>query len=94
MEYQYRQSGYRLDRDRAYLRQWLRVEVARAQASLAVAGLDETLALPVERGGLALPRDGTGDVLCDDLGLAMGETPAFGSGLPSLSGMLTTSPSA
>ena len=51
----------------------LRIEIAAAEPRLPVAGLDETLAVPVEPFGGALTGDPVGDVLRDDLGFPMRE---------------------
>ena len=72
----------------------LGVEVALAEAGLAVAGLDEALALPSKAAGVPLPVIARAMFRATTSASAWAKTPAFGSGLPSFSGMLTTSPMA
>src|SRR3972149_7429602 len=62
------------------------VEVAGTEPGLPGAGLDETLAVPVEGDRFALAGDGVNDVVGDDLGLAFGEHPGLGERLSHLEG--------
>lgn len=65
-------------------RDGLGVEVASTEACLAAAGLDEALAVPVERGRFALAGDRTDDVVGDHFGLAFGEHSRLGERLSHL----------